>query len=600
MSDKDKDLELATMEALRGAGDVRKRILLELSTGVPSIFDLAYAIKIRIKDDFRISEKVIDKRKKKPEYQVNHIRDVVGLRIVTLYRLDALKILPILLERIKSNQGDLDDNLFMSNSVEEIIIYSTNPQGDAQNFPGRIKAIFDSQGFKEKISINQTPQNYTSVHIVVWCRGKYRDIYRPIPVEIQIRTALEDVWGEIDHSLKYKRKEADEKGSYETETRLATSLSHLNVMKTLIDGLAQYADQIKIQLDEIDEHQFRAHCIRLAEPPMQRIDRTSITPDLYDQIEQAIGIGKASLQDDPRSQKSRTERLQTRARAKSEIMQALKASKSSSSIDEIVRNEIDYVIRMELALLAVQSGAELGISAGNDELVEADKIYEEFEQLFPDRSIIKYRRARVLDLLGDTQSAIGKLEGLIRNEDSIDLPEGHWVRSSMRRQLGTFYWKESESVKGEDSGQNSSRVLMLRKAIDVTRPALTLETGPVPDLGNDPRVPSAYRTLNNYVYFVVCYLEQLGNTDSIADLDMTLDEFASLVEELAEGPSEGDADYRHLDTCRKAFQFLGREAEARASALRVVELLHELGHHDRGGDSREESVLRAAESTLSK
>jgi ppGpp synthetase/RelA/SpoT-type nucleotidyltranferase len=105
------ELDIKTLNALRGTVDVERRLRIEMSTGTPSISDSAYAIKIRVKEDYKIVEKVVRKRRDKndPLYNVDRLRDIVGLRIVTLYRLDALTIIPLLLEKIatgsKSSSG---------------------------------------------------------------------------------------------------------------------------------------------------------------------------------------------------------------------------------------------------------------------------------------------------------------------------------------------------------------------------------------------------------------------------------------------------------------------------------------------------------------
>ena len=214
MDNYEPDLRLEAMAAIRGARELQERLRIELSTGSPSISDLAYAVKMRVKDNFKICEKVLRKRNEegRPDYSVNNLRDIIGLRIVTLYRLDALQILPLLIAKIQ--RIDLRDpsRIFHNGKIEEIIVYSNNPNGDAQNLSGRIKAICESfnVGNEHIFRIETTPSNYTSIHIVTWGRGKYGPTYKVIPIEIQIRTALEDVWGEIDHSLKYKNKSLGE------------------------------------------------------------------------------------------------------------------------------------------------------------------------------------------------------------------------------------------------------------------------------------------------------------------------------------------------------------------------------------------------------
>ncbi len=117
------ELDIKTLNALRGTVDVERRLRIEMSTGTPSISDSAYAIKIRVKEDYKIVEKVVRKRRDKndPLYNVDRLRDIVGLRIVTLYRLDALTIIPLLLEKIATGSKS-SSGLFM----REVLPFTDN------------------------------------------------------------------------------------------------------------------------------------------------------------------------------------------------------------------------------------------------------------------------------------------------------------------------------------------------------------------------------------------------------------------------------------------------------------------------------------------
>lgn len=121
-------LELSTVDVLRGASDLKDRVLLAISSGTPAVADLAYAVKVRVKEDFKIVEKVQGKRLANSTYDPRNLRDIVGLRIMTLYRLDALAIIPALFAAIKADTTETGP--FDASSIEEIIIYSTNPTGD--------------------------------------------------------------------------------------------------------------------------------------------------------------------------------------------------------------------------------------------------------------------------------------------------------------------------------------------------------------------------------------------------------------------------------------------------------------------------------------
>lgn len=141
-----KPLEQEALEARRGADHVQTHLLKMLDIGSPSVSELAYAVKSRIKDDYKIVQKVEKKREERAAYNVSDLRDIVGLRVVTLYRLDALAILPIFLERIKENSGKDETKSLLENPLEEIKIYSVNPQGDAQNLAIRVESIFRTWG----------------------------------------------------------------------------------------------------------------------------------------------------------------------------------------------------------------------------------------------------------------------------------------------------------------------------------------------------------------------------------------------------------------------------------------------------------------------
>jgi ppGpp synthetase/RelA/SpoT-type nucleotidyltranferase len=404
MTDQENErLELQTFNALRGADDVERRLWIEMSTDVPSIEDMAYAIKIRTKRDYKIIKKVLRKRieKSDPAYDVLRLRDIVGLRIVTLYRLDALRVIPALLKKILTKSPQ-DNSLFIHDRFEEVVIYSTNAEGDAQGLVNRIRSIFEAHGLKHKVRVEQARSNYTSIHMVVWCRGKYDAEHREVPVEIQVRTALEDVWGEIDHSLKYKRELSTADGVVAQQKRIDGIFAHLNVMKTLIDGVAQYADQIKIQLDEIDTDVIQSIPSRSAQNPLDILDGL---PDLPPAIRALVAkaverepIILDTTQDDALT-------LATLQQAR-EILEEAKAALAEQKISPLTQREANYAIDMEHALTLFEIGKR--VESGANILAESEKLYCANEEKFPTRALVKYRHAGVLDALGDRTSAMAK------------------------------------------------------------------------------------------------------------------------------------------------------------------------------------------------
>jgi ppGpp synthetase/RelA/SpoT-type nucleotidyltranferase len=576
MSDEtdDRDLEVATMRALRGAEDLKARLLVEMATGSPAVADLAYAIKVRVKEDYKIIEKVRAKREKRPEYRVGDLRDIVGLRIVTLYRLDALNIIPPLIRAIQSNGAA--SSLFRPSSLEEIIIYSTNPKGDAQDLPARVMSLFKSAGLGKLARIDETPQNYTSIHMVAWGRGKYRDNYVDVPVEIQIRTAFEDVWGEIDHALKYKRHRSSTAGGPRPNAeRLQTSLAHLNVLKTMIDGIAQYADQIKLQITELDHDRLRSSVSKSAEEPLKRLGPlTDLPADLKAAITKAVAEAQPALEAGPNADAS--EKL-NRLRNSLDDLQA--AADQLSLLDGLAvktRKETDYVISMQRALLLFEIGNTL--DNGVAPLTQAANAYAALEARFPKRVVVKYRHAKVLDALGQRASAIAKLRE-VRTQlarKGEPLFKDHWIRAAAPRILGVLLWetadalRQSENADGRDR-PSAERVQLLREAYDATRESYEQ---PVKEAqANGAPLPAErIKAANNLLYYALEFLETVRLRGDVP-AGVNDDAVRGYLNELGGDAPEDLADWRFLDTARRALAYLGDTERAARAAERLLVMI---------------------------
>lgn len=592
-------LDLETMVALRGTDDLRKRLLLELSNGTPSITDLAYAVKIRVKEDYKLVEKVTRKREFRPAYQVSDVRDIVGVRVVTLYRLDALDILPILLEKIEAGRHDIT-SVFTPQGIEEIIIYSTNPEGDAQGLPHRVAALCDSFDLKEKTRIENTPQNYSSIHIVVWCRGKYRSEYKSIPVEIQVRTAFEDVWGEIDHSLKYKRD--DKSINKNDEGRIQINDAHLNVLKTLIDGLAQYGDQIKIQLDDINTTSIRSLSSKLSEKTLERLSALgNLDPSLYSIVKSAVESGRLALGDPSETGFSRSRRRAARHSAGNELRRAIRRV-DTSGCNPDHKKELLYVLNMELALNLFDTANELGGGAGNFPLVEANRLYDAMARAHPDRAIVLYRWARVLDALGDRRSARGKYEEMIGMLGNCDLPSDHWARCAVFRQLGLTYWEDGRE-KLRDATSSAERADAARSdflnAFRFTLKALDTDIESEPDPIKHGQGTEREKAENNLLYYAVDFLKAGGEWIELQQLEFDQQRIRSLISSLEES-TKGKPDHRAWDTLRHAYDFFGEDEKVKETASQVIEILGQRDNLDDSGTPRDMELLEIALCTIEK
>lgn len=581
MINTDPNLELETMDALRGADNVKQRLFLEMSTGTPSISDLAYAVKVRVKEDFKIVEKVERKRRgDKPDYAVSSLRDLVGLRIVTLYRLDSLEILPLLLERIESGAREAD-SVFSHRGIEEVIIYSTNPTGDAQDLPGRVRALCHAFGLSDRTKVEQTPQNYTSIHIVAWCRGKYRNKYRDIPVEIQLRTAFEDVWGEIDHSLKYKRAghaEASDRGEV---SRLEMNEAHLNVMKTLIDGLAQYGDQIKLQME--GDSRIRPSSPRRSNQAVDRLDQVvNLDAGAKKLAINAVSDAHAALN---QGHKDGAKRTHCRRAAGALIRAAEKLKDMKLSKEHY--DEVLYVLEMERALLLFEIGNEIGGVGGNASIVEASRIYMAMIELFPDRVMPKYRLAGTLDELGDQVASRKRFEETVAGLATSELAPGHWLHSASRRLLAFSLWEDAiRRLDGAHAEEHRADALEdILKAIELAVDALSAAA--------DDHIERT-KSINNLLYFVLDFERHGGDEAVIMALGLGPAEIDGFLKELRDLAGDDAATW---DTIREIEEIRENAAGIRAAAEKILTLLNDPGRRQRWSNI-DGKMLRDAEASL--
>ncbi len=143
-----------------------------------------HSFKTRLKDSNHLKKKLerkfLECKEKGKTYNVNvknfskKINDLLGFRILHLYTDQIKDIDPIL------------KNLFALNNYEII-------EGPfARTWDDEYKGFFSVN----KIDTEPSKSMYTSVHYVI-------STGRNITIEIQVRTLMEEVWGEVDHQINY-------------------------------------------------------------------------------------------------------------------------------------------------------------------------------------------------------------------------------------------------------------------------------------------------------------------------------------------------------------------------------------------------------------
>lgn len=180
-----------------------------------SLKQVVHSIRHRVKDVDHLLDKIerknIEDSKREQEKKLgpitrenlfNRITDMAGVRVLHLHQAQFQVIHHLILKAVE----DGDFVLF-----EPPKAYTFDP---------------DSTDFFEKLGIKTEPKNsfYTSIHYVLKPNASNK-----ITCEVQVRTLLEEVWGEVDHTMNYPTKTTDEQciDSIRILARLISAGSHL-------------------------------------------------------------------------------------------------------------------------------------------------------------------------------------------------------------------------------------------------------------------------------------------------------------------------------------------------------------------------------------
>lgn len=155
----------------------------------PEIAPYIHSLKSRLKDPEhlrnKLFRKILEHKKEKQPFEITpqnllvSINDLVGVRILHLYTRQIRDIDRALRSILSEQQFDLIEGPF------------------ARTWDDESRQFMRDCG----IETQDSPSLYTSVHYVVSSASRTK-----ITAEIQVRTLMEEVWGEVDHAIKYPEK----------------------------------------------------------------------------------------------------------------------------------------------------------------------------------------------------------------------------------------------------------------------------------------------------------------------------------------------------------------------------------------------------------
>ena len=200
----------------------------QLFTALDSWGELAphvHSMKTRIKERDDLCRKIVRKIAEasersvafdvSPENLLTRINDIAGVRLLHLYT-----------RQIK------DIDVALKNLFDELK-YDLIEGPFARTWDDESREFFESCG----IETQESPTLYTSVHYVIGSASR-----TTVTCEIQVRTLMEEVWGEVDHAI-----------NYPTPTTVVASAEQIKVLARVTSSATRLVDSIFLTHEATNE-----------------------------------------------------------------------------------------------------------------------------------------------------------------------------------------------------------------------------------------------------------------------------------------------------------------------------------------------------------
>lgn len=453
------------------------RSVLESSLAVKN----AYAFKNRLKPFNEIVAKVRAKRnhedpkQRKPGYTPSDLTDISGFRIVSLFNAEIPIVLGHLLDLLETPVGAGSPGRFSPDPVQEVVFFTSRRPGDPLSILDRVRNIVVAHGLPGALktptaSEGEHTSSYSSVHVIVRSQVAVDGADALVAAsEIQLRSVFEEAWGEINHRLKYApaKRERARIGTPVAEPPGTDGIwLHLDALKSLTDGCAQYADLINSELaeDHAARSQFRPQPTDSAAQLLESF-RGSPAP-VFGKVEQALAIRSeataAARRASERADTSATEHKRLFLKAGRRFAEAVDALQlAGDSIDGVQREALNNGLLGEVAYCYLFSG--------NAEMqVQAETIYESLIKADPNNVEALARLAQIKRDSRNLREARDLLE-IALNEERNRNPAARpsQIRWLLCRNLAVLYWQIFEENR---SAADAARLLEL--AVDLSEDAI--------------------------------------------------------------------------------------------------------------------------------
>lgn len=540
----------------RAAENAEKEVLDILKSA--KMREKSYAYKSRVKPWEKLLSKVAIKKQDNPEYELSSVTDVLGLRVVTLFRQDMVEVVNTLLTLIE-NRDDLKPNPFIKNRIEEAIIFT--PSIGSDPVISQIISKINSFEFTSNIEVKErsSAARYSSIHLVAYLDRDvpdYSDTNYKIPIEIQIRTVFEDAWGEIDHTYGYQGRTGKSNLKLNNPTLVENNLLTL---KKFVDSCAEYADNIRdIAIGDVTSN--------------EKIPALDTNPVILSNLE-AAKIPENVIQDYMGIRQIRLE-AESKGGAKDIY---IRAAESFNSFNSQILNSNVLTSKKQRELFSYYTKMDEGLcrlTIGGREIPKAISIYEQLLKATGPYPVARFRLAQAYlsnnlfdqakEQLKKCRQQIAKLVKTPESSRLVPFPdhERNRIEVGVFKMFGLVYWTEACSLYVEHNPEAKQQVLqLLLEACRQTKPGLEVES-----ITPEQRIS----LINNLLFYTleIVHLKKLAR--------FTRKHQLTIMEYLSELAAATDIDtcenVSQLDTIMNAYVLQGNTREAVIVARRLEKI----------------------------
>lgn len=561
--------------------------------------DSCYAYKLRTKSESKLLEKRDRKRREKPSYSLADITDVVGLRLVALFKGDMADLFESTLRAMLHTNG-VSPNPLRKGIPEEVVIYKGHAAFD--DLVPRIKELTSNLCPDLMVLERNSREGYSSIHLVTRLEMSTSTAsvcptgrnYR-IPLEIQIRTVFEDAWGEIDHKYGYVIRSGKESGQPINNPEHV--LSHLKVLKRFSDACMEYAESIRQEAVGAPVEAVRPTAVISVasdDDILRRFSALCVAQDLIECYQVARQRKEDATELRKRERNEGDKLLLESAEMFRELGNDIVQDGSSPEALAAGMRLFYYYVRMNEALCLMATNVR-------DNVLAAHHIYKTLESHYSEFPLLKMRAGQAFGKLGQVAPALTRLReaGVAAAQIAKQVAEngGAWPDELPRtdydhlvrvqpKLVGYHIWLQILALK---HGHEIEKADLFFQAYDVTSQSIESVT-------EDPEELASIH--NNLLYYAIGYLSRAhlitGDTRE-KSLEAALDKHIEFLEERAHRGIPHSVNT--LDTLMKAYSLRGKGDAACHAAAQIKDICLFADNSDIGSDNRL-ALLQSAEKVL--